>query len=142
MAGYKDWFLYSTDLDTTSNPKKYGVLRDLSNTKLANPSASIIPAALTHDPLPRDVQPRYIVVEGTNSKYRRKITILNLTDFSNPAITGKGVTFTYPTVGDEEVAGSETYVVVDRVPERIKRGVSLVKHTIVTTETDSTNTPA
>jgi hypothetical protein len=142
MAGKKDWFLYRTDLDSSSNPSQYGLLADLSNIKLVNPSGSIIPAALTHAPIPKYIVPRHVILESSTSRFRRNCYILTLTDFSNPAITALGVTFTYPTIGDEEPTGTETYIVVGRINEKLKRRVTSVRHSIIDSETDPTATPA
>lgn len=140
MAGKKDWFLYSTDLSTSGTPIQYGLLADLSNTRLANPTGSILQPLLSHTPLPRSIKARHIIVESSVTRTRKTVYILNLTDFSNPAITANGVTFSYPSVGDEEPTGTEIYTVVGRYPEKISRSVTIVKHTIVNSETDPTAT--
>lgn len=142
MTGKKDWFLYHTDLDSVQFPSTYGLLADLSNVKLVNPTASIIPAALTHSPIPGYIVPRYVILESSVSRFRRNCYILNLTDYSNATITGLGVSYTYPTNGDEESSSTETYIVVGRVPEKLKRRVTSVRHSIITPETDPTGTPA
>lgn len=142
MSGKKDWFLYHTDLDSATNVSQYGLLADLSNIKLVNPSTNIVPAALSHDPLPKYIVPRHVVLESTVSKFRRICYILKLSDFSDFTITGNGVTFAYPSTGDEGDASTEVYFVVGRNPEKQKRRVTVVKHSIVTPETDPTATPA
>jgi hypothetical protein len=142
MTGKKDWFLYHADLDTDATPVQYGLLADLSNTKLVNPATSVIPAALTHSPIPKYIVPRHVILESSVSRFRRNCYVLNLTDFSSPLVTGLGVSYAYPTNGDEETSGTETYIVVGRVPEKMKRRVTNVRHSIITSETDPTATPA
>ncbi len=113
MAGSLRWFPYIRD-DGTVN----ALFLDESNTKLVNVSAATTGAVTSLDPLPKGYSPRYVDLEDSTGRIKRRCIILRPQDYAalNPAIDYQLTAGTFSGVSTDTVVN-----IVRKTAEKVRR---------------------